>query len=418
MKKVTTEKMNINIYKEIEKSKQALNKELRLIASANYASPAVIEAIGGESTNIFAEGSVSYRYVGGSDSYDNIENFAIERAKHIFDAEYANVQLLSGSLANYAVYFALLEPGDTVLSMDLTSGGHLSHGASFNISGKLYSFVHYGTDAAGDIDYEQIENLARTHRPKMIIAGSSSYPRIIDIQHLKNIADKYGSYLHFDAAHYVGLIAAGFYPNPLQQGADTMSFSTYKTLRGPRGGCVLSQASLAKKIERTVFPGLQSGPNEASILGIAVALEEAGQSEFKNYISNTIKNSKTMASALHQLGYKVVTSGTDTHLVLVDLPNSKNDVSHLTGADVEDKCRNSNITLNRNLIPNDRRTAKLASGFRIGMQAMTSRNIPADQVIKIAEFIDRSIKISTEQRHERSELTQEIEYMCLNFPII
>lgn len=406
----------MNIYEEIEHSKNSLNSELRLIASANYASPAVINAMSKGATNIFAEGSVNFRYVGGSDSYNNIETFAIEKAKEIFHASYANVQLLSGAMANYAVYFALLKPGDVVLSMDLTSGGHLSHGASFNITGQLYAFKHYGVDANDEIDYIQIEELAKKYQPKMIIAGSSSYPRLIDVKKLKTIADQCGAYLHFDAAHYVGLIAAGFYPNPLQQGADTMSFSTYKTLRGPRGGCVLAQEFLAKEIERTVFPGLQSGPNEASILGIAVVLAESSQAEFKNYIANTIQNAKTMAIELSKRGYKIITSGTDTHIVLVDLSRSHSDVAHLSGAEVEDRCRSSNITINKNLVPNDMRSAKFTSGIRIGLQAMTSRNIKTDQVIKIAEFIDQSIKI--DHHAARVELHREVENLCINFPIL
>jgi glycine hydroxymethyltransferase len=410
--------MQMNIYDEIAKSKSNLNSELRLIASANYASAGVIDAISKGATNIFAEGSINFRFVGGSDTYNNIERFAIEKAKELFHAQYANVQLLSGTMANYAVYLALLNQGDSVLSMDLSAGGHLSHGATFNLSGKLYNFIHYGTDANENIDYDQIEELAKSHKPKMIIAGSSSYPRRINVSRLKNIADNCGAYLHFDAAHYVGLIAAGLYPNPFDQGADTMSFSTYKTLRGPRGGCVLATESLAKQIENTIFPGLQSGPNEASILGIAISFEEASQNEFKNYMAHTINNAQTMSAELTKLGYKVVTNGSDTHLVLVDLSRSQSEVGQLSGAEVEDRCRSSNITLNKNLIPNDKRSPKKTSGVRIGMQAMTSRNIKSAQVIQIAEYIDKSIKIPVEQLDARADLNSAIEKLCINYPIV
>lgn len=408
----------MNIYHAISEAKNSLNAELRLIASANYASPSVMEAIGGTATNIFSEGGINFRYVGGTESYDNIEKFAINKAKELFRADYANVQPLSGALANYAVYFALLEPGDTVLSMDLSSGGHLSHGAKFNISGKLYSFVHYGVNEEGLIDYDQMEELAKTHKPKMIIAGSSSYPRVIDVGRIKQIADKYGSYLHFDAAHYVGLIASGHYPNPLDNGADTLSFSTYKTLRGPRGGCVLSSKALSKKIENTIFPGIQSGPNEGSILGIAIALDEASQPDFADYISNTLYNAKAMATELDKLGYKILTSGTDTHIVLVDLSRSRSDLAELSGFEVEERCKQSNITLNKNLIPNDKRSPRETSGFRLGLQAMTSRNIGDFEVVKIAEFLDRAITTPIQHIQEREALLQEVKVFCDSFPII
>ncbi|HSX06598.1 MAG TPA: serine hydroxymethyltransferase [Candidatus Saccharimonadia bacterium] len=395
--------------------KESLGSELRLIASANYAYPEVVEAIGGLATNVYAEGSVAMRYVGGSEGYDKVELETIEHAKWLFGGDYATVQPLSGALANYVVFQALLNPGDRVLAMDLNAGGHLTHGAPFNLSGKTYDFAHYGVGVDGYIDYDQVADIAKEVKPKLIIAGSSSYPRIIDVAAMKEIAEAHGSYLHFDAAHYAGLIAAGHYPSPMQNGADTVSFSTYKTIRGPRGGCVVGTGDVAKRLERTVFPGIQSGPNEASICGIGVALERSRTEEYREYIGATIDNARATAAALAERGYHVVTGGTDTHIVLIDLSKSDEAVQAVTGKDAEQKCAEVGVTVNKNLVDKDGRSAQVTSGIRLGLQAMTVRGMTSGDAEAIAGLVDGAIRETHGGRRQR--LAAQVLAFCQTHPI-
>lgn len=388
-------------------------EHIELIASENYASPRVLEAQGSDLTNKYAEGYPGKRYYGGCEYVDVAERLAIERAKTIFKADFVNVQPHSGSQANAAVYMALLEPGDSILGMSLTHGGHLTHGSKVNFSGKLYNAFQYGVTAdKGEMDYEQVEMLANEHRPKMIIAGFSAYSGIVDWQRFRDIADKVGAYLAVDMAHVAGLIAAGIYPNPVPIADITMT-TTHKTLRGPRGGMILGKANpeIEKKINSLVFPGTQGGPLMHVIAAKAVALKEAMQPEFVEYQKQVVKNAKVLAKSLQQRGYKIVSGGTENHLFLVDLIDK-----NITGKDADNALGNANITVNKNTVPNDPRSPFVTSGLRIGTPAVTTRGFKEPEILQlgtwIADVLDNIEDLNTQER-----VKKEVVALCRQFPV-
>ncbi|MEW5756666.1 MAG: serine hydroxymethyltransferase [Pseudomonadota bacterium] len=357
---------------------------IELIASENYASPRVMEAQGSVLTNKYAEGYPGKRYYGGCEYVDIVEQLAIDRVKQLFGADYANVQPHSGSQANAAVYMALLQPGDTILGMSLAHGGHLTHGAKVNFSGKIYNAVQYGlNETSGEIDYEQVEQLAHEHKPKMIVAGFSAYSRVVDWQRFRDIADQVGAYLFVDMAHVAGLVAAGIYPSPVQI-ADVTTSTTHKTLRGPRGGIILAKANpeIEKKLNSIVFPGIQGGPLMHVIAAKAVAFKEALLPEFKGYQEQVVKNARTMAQVMIGRGYKIVSGGTDNHLFLVDLIDKK-----ITGKDAEAALGAAHITVNKNSVPNDPQSPFVTSGIRIGTPAMTTRGFKETEARQLAGWI-------------------------------
>jgi glycine hydroxymethyltransferase len=363
---------------------QRQEQHIELIASENYASPRVLEAQGSVLTNKYAEGYPGKRYYGGCEFVDVAEQLAIDRAKELFGAAYVNVQPHSGSQANAAVYMALLNPGDCILGMSLAHGGHLTHGAKVNFSGKLYDAVQYGLDiATGEIDYAQVEQLAREHRPKMIVAGFSAYSRVVDWARFRAIADEVGAYLFVDIAHVAGLIAAGVYPSPVQI-ADITTTTTHKTLRGPRGGMIMARSNpeVEKKLNSMVFPGSQGGPLMHVIAAKAVAFKEALQPEFKDYQAQVLENSRAMAQVMMDRGYKIVSGGTDNHLFLVDLIDKD-----ITGKDAEAALGAAHITVNKNAVPNDPRSPFVTSGIRIGTPAITTRGFKAAESRELAGWI-------------------------------
>jgi glycine hydroxymethyltransferase len=373
----------------------------------------VLQAQGSVLTNKYAEGYPGKRYYGGCENVDVVEELAIARAKQLFGADFANVQPHSGSQANAAVYMALAEPGDTVLGMSLAHGGHLTHGAKVNFSGKLYNAVQYGLDpATGEIDYAQVEALAREHKPKLIVAGFSAYSRIVDWQRFRAIADAVGAYLFVDMAHVAGLVAAGLYPNPTQI-ADVTTTTTHKTLRGPRGGLILAKANpeIEKKLNSLVFPGTQGGPLMHVIAAKAVALKEALQPEFKHYQERVLENARAMANAFLARGYNIVSGGTDNHLFLVDL------ISHgLTGKLADAKLGEAHITVNKNAVPNDPQSPFVTSGIRIGTPAVTTRGFGTQECVELAGWICDILDAPDDHaviervRHQATEL-------CRRFPV-
>ncbi len=362
---------------------------VELIASENYASPRVLEAQGSVLTNKYAEGYPGKRYYGGCEHVDVAERLAIERAKQLFDCDYANVQPHSGSQANQAVYFALLQPGDTILGMSLAHGGHLTHGASVNISGKLFKAVQYGVDESGHIDYDAMQRLASEHRPKMLIGGFSAYSQVVDWERMRAIADSVGAIFFVDMAHVAGLVATGAYPSPLPH-AHVVTSTTHKTLRGPRGGIVLARSSAAgadsaameKKLQSIVFPGIQGGPLMHVIAAKAVAFKEALEPAFADYQRQVVKNAKAMAATFAQRGYKVVSGGTENHLMLIDLIGRD-----LTGKDAEAALGQAHITVNKNAVPNDPRSPFVTSGLRIGTPAVTTRGYAESDCSDLAGWI-------------------------------
>ncbi len=384
-----SKEMNIRDYDDelwnaMEQERVRQEEHIELIASENYTSPRVMEAQGSVLTNKYAEGYPGKRYYGGCEYVDIAEQLAIDRVKELFGADYANVQPHSGSQANAAVYMALLQPGDTVLGMSLDAGGHLTHGAKPNFSGKIYNAVQYGLDeATGEIDYEQVERLADEHKPKMIVAGFSAYSRVVDWQRFRNIADKVGAYLFVDMAHVAGLIAAGVYPSPVQI-ADVTTSTTHKTLRGPRGGIILAKANEAiqKKLNSLVFPGTQGGPLMHVIAGKAVAFKEALEPTFKEYQAQVVTNARAMAKVFIDRGYDVVSGGTDNHLFLVSFIKQE-----LTGKDVDAWLGASNITVNKNAVPNDPQSPFVTSGIRIGTPAITTRGFGEAESTDLATWI-------------------------------
>lgn len=382
---------------EFEALRQKNNIEL--IASENFVSEGVLEAVGSILTNKYAEGYPSKRYYGGCVNVDNVERLAIERAKKLFGAEHANVQPHSGSQANMAVYMSVLQPGDTVLGMNLANGGHLTHGSSVNFSGKLFNFVSYGTDENGYIDYEDVLNKAIENKPKMIVAGASAYPRAIDFSKFREIADKVGAYLMVDMAHIAGLVCTGNHMSPVPY-ADFVTSTTHKTLRGPRGGLILCKEKYAKQIDKTIFPGIQGGPLEHVIAGKAVCFKEALQPEFKEYIDQVVLNCKVLADELVKRGFKLVSGGTDNHLMLIDL-TSKN----MTGKEAESLLEEVNITVNKNAIPNDKEKPTVTSGIRVGTAACTTKGLKEDDMIDLAEAFD--LVLSNNIKNESEETQKE-----------
>ena len=360
------------LWQAMEQEKVRQEEHIELIASENYTSPRVMQAQGSQLTNKYAEGYPGKRYYGGCEYVDIVEQLAIDRAKELFGADYANVQPHSGSQANFAVYTALLEPGDTVLGMNLAHGGHLTHGSPVNFSGKLYNIVPYGIDATGHIDYADLEKQAKEHKPKMIIGGFSAYSGVVDWAKMREIADSIGAYLFVDMAHVAGLVAAGVYPNPVPH-AHVVTTTTHKTLAGPRGGLILAKGGseeLYKKLNSAVFPGGQGGPLMHVIAGKAVALKEAMEPEFKTYQQQVAKNAKAMVEVFLERGYKVVSGGTDNHLFLVDLVDK-----NLTGKEADAALGRANITVNKNSVPNDPKSPFVTSGIRVGTPAITRRGL-------------------------------------------
>ena len=369
---------------ELERKRQ--QEKIELIASENFVSPAVMQAQGSVLTNKYAEGYPGRRYYGGCEDVDIVERLAIERAKELFGAEHANVQPHSGAQANTAVYFAFLKPGDTVLGMNLAHGGHLTHGSPVNISGTYYNFVPYGVDEKTEtINYDEVERLAKEHKPKMIVAGASAYPRVIDFARLSEIAKSVEAYLMVDMAHIAGLVAAGLHPSPVPY-ADFVTTTTHKTLRGPRGGMILCKAEYQKQIDKAIFPGIQGGPLMHVIAAKAVALKEASLPSFKTYQEQIVKNAKALAQALEELGFRLVSGGTDNHLMLVDLRPKK-----LTGKEAEKRLDEANITVNKNAIPFDPEKPFVTSGIRIGTPAVTSRKMDEGAMATIAQLMDKAL---------------------------
>ncbi len=368
----------------IKHEQQRQEQHIELIASENYASPRVLEAQGSVLTNKYAEGYPAKRYYGGCEYVDQAEQLAIDRLKALYDADYANVQPHSGSQANAAVYMALLNPGDTVLGMSLSDGGHLTHGSKVNFSGKLYNAIQYGVKPdTAEVDYDQVADLACEHKPKMIIAGFSAYSRVMDWQRFRNIADSVGAYLMVDMAHVSGLVAAGLYPSPVSI-AHVVTSTTHKTLRGPRGGFILSKGEpdLAKKFNSLVFPGMQGGPLMHVIAAKAVAFKEAMEPSFKHYQQQVIDNARAIAATMTERGYKIVSGGTDNHLILVDLIEKD-----ITGKDADAALGRANITVNKNTVPNDPRSPFVTSGLRMGTPAVTTRGFKEKECQQLAHWI-------------------------------
>jgi glycine hydroxymethyltransferase len=368
----------------LDAERRRQEEHIELIASENYASPRVLQAQGTVLTNKYAEGYPGKRYYGGCEHVDVVEELAIERAKKLFGAAYANVQPHSGSQANAAVYLALLNPGDTLLGMSLDHGGHLTHGAKVNFSGKIFKSVQYGLDpSTGLIDYDQVQRLATEHKPRMVVAGFSAYSRVLDFARFRAIADSVGAYLVVDMAHVAGLVAAGLYPNPLPI-ADVVTTTTHKTLRGPRGGLILARANeeIAKKLNSMVFPGTQGGPLMHVIAAKAVAFQEALQPDFNAYQKQVVANARTMAKTLMSRGYKIVSGGTDNHLFLLDLIDK-----NITGKDADAALGRANITVNKNAVPNDPRSPFVTSGLRLGSPAITTRGFGEGEVVQLCGWI-------------------------------
>ncbi len=383
-KPLTIAKFDPELAHAINQEAQRQEDHIELIASENYVSPAVMEAQGSVLTNKYAEGYPGKRYYGGCQYVDVAEQLAIDRVKKLFGADYANVQPHSGSQANAAVYMALCNPGDTVLGMSLAEGGHLTHGAKVNFSGKLYNAIQYGLNkTTGEIDYEQVEKLALEHKPKMIVAGFSAYSRIVDWQRFRQIADSVGAYLFVDMAHVAGLVAAGVYPNPVPF-ADVVTSTTHKTLRGPRGGIILCKTNpeLEKKFQSLIFPGTQGGPLMHVIAAKAVAFKEALQPEFKVYQQQVVVNARAMAKVFMDRGFKVISGGTDNHLFLVDLSPQG-----LTGKEAENVLDSVHITVNKNAVPNDPQSPFVTSGLRIGSPAITTRGFNAAEATQVANWM-------------------------------
>jgi len=385
------------------------NQNIELIASENFVSPAVMAAMGSPLTNKYAEGYPGKRYYGGCKFVDVAENLAIERAKKLFGAEHANVQAHSGAQANLAVFFAALKPGDTVLSMDLSHGGHLSHGSPVNISGTYFNIVPYGvSEDTNTIDYEEVRRLAIEHKPKLILAGASAYPRKIDFAKFSEIAKEVGAYFMVDMAHIAGLVAAGLHPNPVPY-ADFVTTTTHKTLRGPRGGLILCKEEYAKMINKAIFPGIQGGPLMHVIAAKAVCFQEALQDEFKQYQNQVVTNAATLAEGLMAEGMQLVSGGTDNHLMLVNLSNLG-----VTGKDAETMLDEVHITVNKNTVPFETLSPFITSGIRIGTPAATSRGMNADDMKEIAKLIYMTV---TDFENKKDEVNERVAALCAKYPL-
>lgn len=412
-KNQTIADFDAELWQAIQQEERRQEEHIELIASENYTSPMVMQAQGSVLTNKYAEGYPHKRYYGGCEYVDQAEVLAIDRVKQLFSADYANVQPHSGSQANAAVYFALCQPGETILGMSLAHGGHLTHGAKVNFSGKLFNAVQYGLDVAtGVIDYDQVEQLAREHKPKMIVAGFSAYSRVVDWQRFRTIADEVGAYLMVDMAHVAGLVAAGVYPSPVQI-ADVTTSTTHKTLRGPRGGIILARANeeIEKKLNSMIFPGTQGGPLMHVIAGKAVAFKEALQPEFKTYQKQVVANARAMAAVMVERGYNIVSGGTDNHLLLVDLIDKG-----ITGKDAEAALGSANITVNKNAVPNDPQSPFVTSGIRVGTPAITTRGFGEVETRELSgwmcDVLDNIGDIEVGTR-----VKQQVLDVCKRFPV-
>ena len=397
------------VYAACEKELKRQQHNIELIASENIVSEATLLAAGSVLTNKYAEGYPGKRYYGGCQYVDIVENIAIERAKKLFGADHANVQPHSGASANLAVFFALLQPGDTVMGLNLAHGGHLSHGSPVNISGKYFNIVPYSlSDETEQLDYDAIIETAKECKPKMIIAGASAYSRFIDFKKMREIADAVGAYLMVDMAHIAGLVAAGLHPNPVPY-ADVVTTTTHKTLRGPRGGLILCKAEFAKQIDKAVFPGVQGGPLMHIIAAKAVALGEALKPEFKEYQKQIIKNAAALTNALIDKGFSVVSGGTDNHLALIDLRPF-----NITGKEMEKRLDTVHITVNKNAIPNDPQSPFITSGIRVGSPAVTTRGFKEPEMKQIAEWM---YLVATDYENQKDKITEEVIALCEKFPI-
>jgi glycine hydroxymethyltransferase len=409
----TLESYDPDLAKAIAQETRRQEEHVELIASENYASPRVMAAQGSVLTNKYAEGYPGKRYYGGCEYVDDSESLAIERAKQLFGADYANVQPHSGSQANAAVYMALCEPGDTVLGMSLAEGGHLTHGSKVNFSGKLYNAIQYGlVPETGEIDYDKVEALAKEHQPKMIVAGFSAYSRVVDWQRFREIADSVGAYLMVDMAHVAGLIATGHYPSPVQI-ADVCTSTTHKTLRGPRGGIILAKANdaLTKRFNSLVFPGTQGGPLEHVIAAKAVAFKEAMDPSFKDYQGQVCENAKVMAEVLAERGYPIISGGTDNHLMLVSLIDKG-----ITGKDADAALGRANITVNKNAVPNDPQSPFVTSGLRLGTPAITTRGFGADETRELSGWI-ADILDDLDDEETNARVRDQVLALCKRFPV-
>ena len=396
------------IYEVVMKEHNRQESNIELIASENFTSKAVMEAMGSFLTNKYAEGYPGKRYYGGCHEVDVAENIAKERLLELFGGDHANVQPHSGSQANMAVYFSVLEPGDVVLGMDLSNGGHLTHGSPVNFSGRLFDFKSYGVDDNGVIDYENVRTIAREVKPKLIVAGASAYSRTIDFAKFREIADEVGAMLMVDMAHIAGLVAAGVHPNPVPY-CDFVTTTTHKTLRGPRGGAIICKEKYAKVLDKNIFPGIQGGPLMHIIAGKAVCFGEALKDDFKEYGKNIVKNAKTLAEELMNYGFNVVSGGTDNHLLLVDLRNKG-----ITGKEAEKLLDSVSITTNKNTVPNETESPFVTSGIRIGTAAVTTRGFGENEMKEIARFINDAIE---NRDKDLSKIKAEVNALCAKFPI-
>ena len=395
-------KQDEEIYEQIKKEEERQKHNIELIASENFVSEAVLEAVGSILTNKYAEGYPNARYYGGCEYIDQIEELARNRAKELFGAEHANVQPHSGSQANMAVYMTVLQPGDTVLGMDLSNGGHLTHGSKVNFSGKLYNFIAYGVKEDGYIDYEDVERKTMEYKPKLILAGASAYPRKIDFKKFREIADKIGAYFMVDMAHIAGLVCAGEHESPVPY-ADFVTSTTHKTLRGPRSGLILCKEQYAKAIDKTIFPGIQGGPLEHVIAGKAVCFKEAMQPEFKLYAHQVVLNARKLAEELMKRGFNLVSGGTDNHLMLIDLRNKG-----LTGKEATLLLDEVNITVNKNAVPNDPEKPTVTSGIRIGTPAVTTRGLKEEDMVKLAEAIELTLQKTEEGKTKAQQIVEQL----------
>lgn len=400
---------DLEVFNIIERESMRQEHNIELIASENFTSRAVMEAVGSLLTNKYAEGYPHKRYYGGCEFVDEVEELARERMKKLFGAEHANVQPHSGSQANMAVYLTVLNPGDTVLGMNLSHGGHLTHGSPVNFSGKLYKFIAYGVDKETEqIDYDEVRKIALENKPKLLVAGASAYPRIIDFGRLKEICDEVQAYFMVDMAHIAGLVAAGKHPSPVPY-ADFVTTTTHKTLRGPRGGAILCKEKYAKDLDKAIFPGMQGGPLMHVIAGKAVCFKEALKEEYSDYIDQVVKNAKVLAEELKSYGFRLVSGGTDNHLMLVDLTNK-----NITGKDAEKLLDSVGITVNKNTIPFETLSPFVTSGIRIGTPAVTTRGFKEEEMKKIAYFINYVIE---HREEDLSNVREQVRELCSKYPI-
>ena len=406
----TLEQTDLDIYQLIQKEQGRQTNQLELIASENIASGAILEAQGSIFTNKYAEGYPNRRYYGGCDYADGVESLAIKRACDLFDAEYANVQAHSGSQANMAVYFATLKPGDKVLGMDLAHGGHLTHGSSVNFSGQLFNFVSYGVSRKTEfINMEEVERIAFENRPKMIVAGASAYPRFIDFEGFRRIADQIGAYFMVDMAHIAGLVAVGVHPSPVPY-ADFVTSTTHKTLRGPRGGLILAKEKFGKSLDSKIFPGIQGGPLVHVIAAKAVGFKEAMTVQFKEYQKQVVKNASVLSARLVKHGFRIVSGGTDNHLLLVDLKNKQ-----ITGKEAEELLEQAGMTVNKNAIPFDTESRFVTGGIRIGTPSVTTRGLQEKDMELIGDWMNRVI--TTRDPAEIKQVHREVQELCDKYPL-